>query len=71
MISIPEVAGEIIRLTRVEAERIGVTQTPVFLGSLQGGLVFPVLKRGDARCRPMHEGRKSTSAQVASRKRKV
>ena len=46
-VSFPEVAGEIIRLTRVEAERIGVTQTPVFLGSVQGGLIFPVLKRGD------------------------
>ena len=46
-VSFPEVAGEIIRRTRVEAERIGVTQTPVFLGSVQGGLVFPVLKRGD------------------------
>lgn len=46
-VSFPEIAGEIIRLTRVEAERIGVTQTPVFLGSVQGGLRFPVLKRGD------------------------
>ena len=46
-VSFPEVAGEIVRLTRVEAERIGVTQTPVFLGSVQGGLVFPALKRGD------------------------
>jgi replicative superfamily II helicase len=46
-VSFPEIAGEIIRLTRVEAERIGVTQTPVFLGSVQGGLTFPVLKRGD------------------------
>ena len=46
-VGFPEVAGEIIRLTRVEAERIGVTQTPVFLVSVQGGLVFPVLKRGD------------------------
>lgn len=42
----PEIAGEIIRLARVESERIGVTQTPVFLGSVQGGLTFPVLKRG-------------------------
>jgi superfamily II RNA helicase len=31
----------------VSAERIGVTQTPVFLGSVQGGLVFPALKRGE------------------------
>ncbi|WP_137390417.1 DEAD/DEAH box helicase [Rhodoligotrophos defluvii] len=46
-VSFPEVAGEIIRLARVEAERIGVTQTPVFLGNVQGGLIFPVLKRGD------------------------
>ena len=36
-VSFPEVAGEIVRLTRVEAERIGVTtQTPVFLGSALG-----------------------------------
>jgi len=46
-VSFPEIAGEIIRLARVEAERISVTQTPVFLGSVQGGLVFPTLKRGD------------------------
>lgn len=46
-VSFPEVAGEIIRLARVEAERICVTQTPVFLGNVQGGLVFPVLRRGD------------------------
>jgi helicase len=46
-VSFPEIAGEIIRLARVEAERISVTQTPVFLGTVQGGLVFPVLKRGD------------------------
>ena len=46
-VSFPEVAGEIVRLTRVEAERIGVTQTPVFLGNVQGGLTFPVLRRGD------------------------
>jgi len=46
-VSFPEIAGEIIRLARVEAERISVTQTPVFLGSIQGGLVFPVLHRGD------------------------
>lgn len=46
-VSFPEIAGEIIRLARVEAERISVTQTPVFLGSVQGGLAFPVLKRGE------------------------
>ena len=46
-VSFPEIAGEIIRLARVEAERISVTQTPVFLGNVQGGLTFPVLKRGE------------------------
>lgn len=46
-VSFPEIAGEIIRLARVEAERISVTQTPVFLGSVQGGLTFPALKHGD------------------------
>jgi helicase len=46
-ISFPEVAGEIIRIARVEAERMSVVQTPVFLGSVQGGLIFPILKRGN------------------------
>lgn len=45
-VSFPAIADEIIQLTRVEGERIGVTQTPVFLGSVQGGLVFPRLLRG-------------------------
>ena len=45
--SFPEIAGEVLRLTRVEAERLAVTQTPIFLGHVQGGLTFPVLKRGD------------------------
>ena len=46
-VSFPEIAGKIIRLTRVEAEHISVMQTPVFLGSVHGGLSFPALKRGD------------------------
>lgn len=46
-VSFPAIADEIIQLARVEGERIGVTQTPVFLGSVQGGLVFPRLVRGD------------------------
>lgn len=45
-VSFPAVVDEIIRVTRVEAARIGVTQTPVFLGTVQGGLVFPRLVRG-------------------------
>jgi len=46
-VSFSEIAGEIIRIARVEAERICITQTPVFLGGVQGGLVFPTLRRGD------------------------
>lgn len=45
-VSFPAVADEIIRRARVEATRIGVTQTPAFLGTVQGGLVFPALVRG-------------------------
>ncbi|EQA45177.1 DEAD/DEAH box helicase [Leptospira broomii serovar Hurstbridge str. 5399] len=47
IVNFPDVVGEIIRLTRHEAERINVKQTPVFLGTVAGGLTFPVLKRGD------------------------
>lgn len=47
MVSFPAIAGDIIRMARVEGQRIGVTQTPVFLGSVEGGLVFPRLSRGD------------------------
>jgi helicase len=46
MIAFPDAAGEVIRRTRVEAERIAVTQTPVFLGTVTGGLTFPTLLRG-------------------------
>lgn len=46
-VSFPEIAGEIVRRARVEAERMHVTQTPVFLGSIQGGLSFPRLTKGD------------------------
>ena len=46
-VSFPEVGGEIIRHARLEAERMSVIQTPEFLGSIQGGLVFPILKRGE------------------------
>ncbi|RLT87425.1 MAG: DEAD/DEAH box helicase [Ketobacter sp. GenoA1] len=46
-IQFPDVTGDIIRSARVEADRIGVTQTPVFLGGVQGGLVFPALRRGE------------------------
>lgn len=46
-VSFHDAAGEIIGLARVEGERIGVTQTPVFLGAVEGGLTFPVFRRGE------------------------
>jgi hypothetical protein len=46
-VSFPEIAGNIIKFARVEAERMHITQTPVFLGSIQGGLAFPLLRRGE------------------------
>ncbi len=46
-VQFPDIGGEIVRIARVEGERIGVTQTPVFLGNVQGGLAFPVLRRGE------------------------
>ncbi|MHB1099824.1 MAG: DEAD/DEAH box helicase [Burkholderiales bacterium] len=46
-ISFPEIAGEIIRVARVAAERMGRVQTPEFVGRVQGGLTFPTLKRGE------------------------
>lgn len=47
-VQFPDIAGEIIRHARAEGERIGVVQTPVFLGTVSGGLSFPVLRRGDS-----------------------
>ncbi|CAG9217792.1 Replicative superfamily II helicase [Paraburkholderia tropica] len=46
-VSFPAVADEIIQATRVAALAIGVTQTPAFLGHVEGGLVFPRLRRGE------------------------
>ncbi|HVF60963.1 MAG TPA: DEAD/DEAH box helicase [Thermoanaerobaculia bacterium] len=37
----------VLARVRAEAERLGVIQTPVFLGNVVGGLVFPRLRRGD------------------------
>lgn len=46
-VQFPDIAGEIIRHARAEGERIHVAQTPEFLGSVKGGLAFPVLRKGD------------------------
>jgi replicative superfamily II helicase len=45
-ISITSAVDEITTMTRTEAERIGVTQNPVFINHIEGGLVFPRLAPG-------------------------
>jgi helicase len=45
-ISITGAIDEIATRTRTEAERIGVSQNPVFLNHVEGGLVFPTLRPG-------------------------
>jgi helicase len=45
-ISLPTAIDEIMECVRVEAGRIGFTQTPVLLGYVEGGLVLPVLRPG-------------------------
>lgn len=44
-ISFPDIIGDIITTTRIAAERMGVKQTPTFLGTVKGGMVFPMLKK--------------------------
>lgn len=46
-VNFPDIAGKIISVARVAAEQMGRTQTPEFLGHVQGGLSFPRLSRGD------------------------
>jgi replicative superfamily II helicase len=41
-------ASDIMRAVRAESARLGVTQTPVVLGSVQGGLLLPRLRPGRA-----------------------
>jgi len=45
-ISITTAIDEIATRTRTEADRIGVSQNPVFLNHVEGGLIFPTLRLG-------------------------
>lgn len=38
--------SRVLQQVRISASQIGVTQTPVLLGHIEGGLTFPVLKAG-------------------------
>jgi helicase len=46
-VSLPTAVDKITSRVRAEAERIGVTQTPVFFNYVEGGLVLPPLKAGE------------------------
>ena len=37
----------VMEIVRAEASRVGVTQTPVLLNHIEGGLILPTLKKGD------------------------
>ena len=45
-VSLPAAIDKVMHLVRAEAARIGVTQTPVSFGMVEGGLIFPVLTPG-------------------------
>ncbi len=45
-ISLPSAMGEIMDCVRAEATRMGVVQTPVLFGQIEGGLTFPSLVPG-------------------------
>jgi len=46
-VSLPAAMDKILERTRTEATRIGVSQTPVLFGYVEGGLTFPVLRPGE------------------------
>lgn len=46
-VSLTAAADRIIDRVRMEAARLGVTQTPVFHGYVEGGLTLPGLRRGN------------------------
>lgn len=46
-INLTAAMDEVLEGVRAEAARIGVTQTPVFLGYIEGGLTLPALKQGE------------------------
>jgi hypothetical protein len=45
-VSVPTIMDRVLERTRAEASRIGVTQTPVLFGFVEGGLTFPQFKAG-------------------------
>lgn len=45
-VTLTSAIDEIANRTRAEAARMGVTQSPVFINHIEGGLTFPKLRRG-------------------------
>ena len=64
VLSLTAVMGQVLDLIRGEAARLGVVQTPVLLGQVEGGLTLPALRRGQHFFAhfPEHRGVKVTSA---------
>lgn len=46
-VNLASAMDKVTQLVRAEAARIGVIQTPVWLGFIEGGLIFPSLKPGN------------------------
>jgi replicative superfamily II helicase len=63
VLSLTTVMGNVLDLIRGEAARLGVVQTPVLLGQVEGGLTLPALRRGQHFYAhfPEHRGVKVTS----------
>lgn len=67
VLSLTAVMAQVLDLVRAEVGRIGVVQTPVLLGQIEGGLSLPALRRGQRYFTefPEHRGAKVT-ATIAS-----
>ncbi|MGO9629906.1 MAG: DEAD/DEAH box helicase [Xanthobacteraceae bacterium] len=46
-LGVPEIMDEVMERVRAEATRLGVIQTPVLFGYIEGGLTFPTFKIGE------------------------
>jgi helicase len=64
-VDIQSAISQVMSIVRTEAERIGVTQTPVMVGRVTGGLVMPALpargccrRPSGQRCRGTLRGRR-------------
>lgn len=45
-VNLPTAMDQVMERVRIEADRMGVSQTPIFFGFVEGGLVVPALRPG-------------------------